>query len=138
MRASWARTTSGARRCPRRAGARARSCGGWRSTPGTPRSSRGATATTPTPAGTAPPPPPPRESADLIKAGYGAILKAAENRRAASVTAAEFLRRFVGDVPWAHLDIAGTAWDTGKAYAPKGGTGYGVRLLVQLASGTSE
>ena len=72
--------------------------------------------------------------AELIKGRYGDILNAIENRRAASVTAAEFLRRFVGDVPWAHLDIAGTAWDTGKAYAPKGGTGYGVRLLVQLAS----
>jgi leucyl aminopeptidase len=78
------------------------------------------------------------EYAELIKGRYGDILNAVENRRAASVTAAEFLRRFVGDVPWAHLDIAGTAWDTGKAYAPKGGTGYGVRLLVALASGTSE
>jgi leucyl aminopeptidase len=74
--------------------------------------------------------------AELIKGRYGDILNAVENRRAASVTAAEFLRRFVGDVPWAHLDIAGTAWDTGKAYAAKGGTGYGVRLLVQLASGS--
>src|SRR5215213_5708752 len=78
------------------------------------------------------------EYAELIKGRYGDILNAVENRRAASVTAAEFLRRFVGHVPWAHLDIAGTAWDTGKAYAPKGGTGYGVRLLVALASGTSE
>ena len=49
--------------------------------------------------------------------------------------AAEFLRRFTGDVPWAHLDIAGTAWDTGKPYAAKGGSGFGVRLLVQLADG---
>ena len=76
--------------------------------------------------------------AELIKGRYGDILNAVENRRAASVTAAEFLRRFVGNVPWAHLDIAGTAWDTGKAYAAKGGTGYGVRLLVQLASSRSE
>ena len=74
------------------------------------------------------------EYADLIKGKYGDILNAVENRRAASVTAAEFLKRFVGDVPWTHLDIAGVAWDTGKAYAPKGGTGYGVRLLVELAS----
>jgi leucyl aminopeptidase len=74
------------------------------------------------------------EYAELIKGKYGDILNAVENRRAASVTAAEFLRRFVGDVPWAHLDIAGTAWDTSKAYAPKGGVGYGVRLLVALAS----
>jgi leucyl aminopeptidase len=77
------------------------------------------------------------EYADLIKGTYGDILNAIENRRAASVTAAEFLRRFVGDVPWAHLDIAGVAWDTGKAYAPKGGTGYGVRLLVELATATA-
>ena len=78
------------------------------------------------------------EYADLIKGKYGDIVNAVENRRAASVTAAEFLKRFVGDVPWAHLDIAGTAWDTGKAYAPKGGTGYGVRLLVELASSLGE
>jgi len=74
------------------------------------------------------------EYAELIKGRYGDILNAVENRRAASVTAAEFLKRFVGDVPWTHLDIAGVAWDTNKAYAPKGGTGYGVRLLVELAS----
>src|SRR5829696_6071023 len=74
------------------------------------------------------------EYAELIKGRYGDILNAVENRRAASVTAAEFLRRFTSDLPWAHLDIAGTAWDTGKAYAPKGGAGYGVRLLVELAS----
>src|SRR3954462_5490818 len=72
--------------------------------------------------------------ADLIKGKYGDIVNAVENRRAASVTAAEFLKRFVGDVPWTHLDIAGVAWDTGKAYAAKGGNGYGVRLLVELAT----
>ncbi len=74
------------------------------------------------------------EYAELIKGRYGDVANAVENRRAGSITAAEFLRRFVGDVPWAHLDIAGTAWDTGKAYAATGGAGYGVRLLVQLAS----
>jgi len=47
-----------------------------------------------------------------------------------SITAAQFLKRFVGDTKWAHLDIAGMTWSkTGKAVAPKGGTGYGVRLL---------
>ena len=35
--------------------------------------------------------------------------------------------------PWAHLDIAGTAWDVGREYVGKGATGYGVRLLVELA-----
>ena len=46
--------------------------------------------------------------------------------------------RFVGDVPWAHLDIAGTAWDTGRAYAPKGGSGWGVRLLVGAGAAAGE
>lgn len=47
-----------------------------------------------------------------------------------SITAAQFLKRFVGDTKWAHLDIAGVTWSkTGKATAPKGGTGFGVRLL---------
>jgi leucyl aminopeptidase len=73
------------------------------------------------------------EYADLIKSSYADVMNAVENRKAGSITAAEFLRRFTGDVPWAHLDIAGTAWDTGKAYAPKGGSGAPTRLLLELA-----
>jgi leucyl aminopeptidase len=73
------------------------------------------------------------EYAELIKGAYADIANAVENRKAGSITAAEFLRRFVGDTPWVHLDIAGVAWDTGKAYAAKGGNGYGVRLLTELA-----
>ncbi|HEX7291454.1 MAG TPA: leucyl aminopeptidase [Conexibacter sp.] len=71
--------------------------------------------------------------ADLIKSRYADILNAVESRKAGSITAAEFLHRFVGDVPWAHLDIAGTAWDTGKPYAGRGGSGWGVHTLVALA-----
>ena len=71
--------------------------------------------------------------ADLIRSRYADILNAVESRKAGSITAAEFLRRFVGDVPWAHLDIAGTAWDNGKPYAGKGGGGWGVHTLVALA-----
>ena len=44
-----------------------------------------------------------------------------------------FLRRFVGDVPWAHLDIAGPAFleeSLARDYLPAGGTGYGVRTLL--------
>lgn len=50
--------------------------------------------------------------------------------------AAAFLREFVGDLPWIHLDIAGPAFNEGSAYdyTPVGGTGAGVRTLVQLAS----
>ena len=47
-----------------------------------------------------------------------------------SITAAQFLKRFVGDTKWAHLDIAGVTWNkSGSPIAPKGGTGFGVRLL---------
>ena len=71
--------------------------------------------------------------AELIKGRYADIVNAVESRKAGSITAAEFLHRFVRDVPWAHLDIAGTAWDTGRAYAAHGGSGWGVHLLVALA-----
>ncbi len=51
-------------------------------------------------------------------------------RDAGSITAATFLERFVNKMPWAHLDIAGTAWaNKDKPTVPKGATGYGVRLL---------
>lgn len=56
-----------------------------------------------------------------------------EGRKAGSITAAQFLQRFVNDVPWAHLDIAGVAWDgKGNPGGPKGATGFGVRLLNDL------
>jgi len=74
------------------------------------------------------------EYAELIKGRYGDISNIVESRKAGSITAAEFLQRFVGDTPWAHVDIAATAWDVGRPYAPKGGTGVGVRLLVELAT----
>jgi leucyl aminopeptidase len=45
-----------------------------------------------------------------------------------------FLREFVGDTPWAHLDIAGPAFNEGEGwgYTPTGGTGVGVRTLLRL------
>ena len=54
-----------------------------------------------------------------------------ENRPGAgSIIGAQFLKRFVGDTPWAHLDIAGTAWAyKDSATVPKGASGFGVRLL---------
>jgi leucyl aminopeptidase len=73
------------------------------------------------------------EYAELVKGRYADVTNAVEARKAGSITAAEFLKRFAGDVPWAHVDMAGTGWDGGRAYAPNGGTGYGVRLLVQIA-----
>jgi len=71
--------------------------------------------------------------ADMVKGQYADLTNAVEGRKAGSITAAEFLRRFAADTPWVHLDIAGTAWDTGKPYAAKGGNGVAVRTLVALA-----
>ena len=65
-----------------------------------------------------------------------ADIKNTGGRPAATITAAMFLREFVGSVPWAHLDIAGTAWaDKGKAYQPAGPTGVGVRLFTEWVRG---
>jgi leucyl aminopeptidase len=73
------------------------------------------------------------EYADLLKGTYGDLDNAPEGRKAGTIVGGTFLSNFVGDVPWAHLDIAGTAWDLGRTYAEKGASGYGVRLLVELA-----
>jgi leucyl aminopeptidase len=70
---------------------------------------------------------------ELLKGTYGDLDNAPEARKAGTIVGGAFLRNFVGDTPWAHLDIAGSAWDLGRAYAPKGASGYGVRLLVELA-----
>ncbi|MDP2711096.1 MAG: leucyl aminopeptidase [Solirubrobacteraceae bacterium] len=61
------------------------------------------------------------------------VVNVNETRKAGSIVAAQFLQRFAAGVPWAHLDIAGTAWGAAKPYAAKGGSGWGVRLLVALA-----
>jgi leucyl aminopeptidase len=72
------------------------------------------------------------EYVELVKGTYADLDNAPEGRKAGTIVGATFLESFVGDVPWAHLDIAGSAWDLGRAYAPKGASGYGVRLLVEL------
>ena len=57
-------------------------------------------------------------------------------RAGGSITAAQFLQRFVNNTPWAHLDIAGMAWATKDAgVTPKGATAFGVRLLDHFARG---
>ena len=57
-------------------------------------------------------------------------------RPAGSITAALFLKEFAGDGPWAHLDIAGTAWaEESKAWQPKGATGTMIRTMVEVARG---
>jgi leucyl aminopeptidase len=63
------------------------------------------------------------ETADLMNVG---------GRPGGTITAACFLSQFVGDVPWAHLDVAGTAYGDGKlSYQRKGGYGFPTRLLVE-------
>jgi leucyl aminopeptidase len=72
--------------------------------------------------------------AERVKGRYAQITNLPEPRGAASsITAAEFLHHFAGDVPWAHLDIAGVGDDVKLPYYDKGGTGFGVRLLAELA-----
>jgi leucyl aminopeptidase len=62
-----------------------------------------------------------------------ADLKHTGGRPGGAITAAFFLSKFAGDLPWAHLDIAGKAWtDEDKPYTPKWATGHGVRLLIQF------
>ncbi|HTR73639.1 MAG TPA: leucyl aminopeptidase [Solirubrobacterales bacterium] len=72
------------------------------------------------------------EYKEMMKGTVADLSNLATKREAGSITAASFLEEFVGDTPWAHIDIAGTAWNVGRAYTGKGGSGYGVRLLVQL------
>ncbi len=85
-----------------------------------------------------------RESGDLVHrlpmfAAYGnhlksdvADIKNVGGREASSITAGKFLEHFV-DYPWMHVDIAGPAFlHEPKPYRPKGGTGFGVRLLVEF------
>ncbi|HLM87308.1 MAG TPA: leucyl aminopeptidase [Solirubrobacteraceae bacterium] len=70
---------------------------------------------------------------ELIKGKYGDLDNAPEARKAGTIVGGAFLSNFVGETPWAHLDIAGSAWELDRAYVGKGASGYGVRLLVELA-----
>ena len=66
-----------------------------------------------------------RDIADMTNTG---------GRAAGSITAALFLKEFTGGLPWAHIDIAGTAWaEEAKPYLPKGPSGVAVRTLAELA-----
>ncbi len=67
------------------------------------------------------------DAADVKNIGGG--------RAAGSIIGAQFLQRFVKEMPWAHLDIAGTAWSTkDAATVPKGATAFGLRLLDRLVA----
>jgi leucyl aminopeptidase len=72
--------------------------------------------------------------AEGLKSNFADVANVAD-RAAGSVTAAKFLQRFATDFPWAHLDIAGTAWKSGAA---KGATGRPVGLLLHYLLSQSE
>ncbi|MCD6187318.1 MAG: leucyl aminopeptidase, partial [Desulfuromusa sp.] len=75
------------------------------------------------------------EYAALIKSDF-ADVKNTGGRAAGTITAAAFLQQFADKYKWAHLDIAGMAWaEQGKAGQPKGGTGFGVRALIEYLRG---
>jgi leucyl aminopeptidase len=69
-----------------------------------------------------------------VKGTYADLDNAPEGRKAGTIVGGTFLSNFVGEVPWAHLDIAGTAWELERDYVGKGASGFGVRLLLELAS----
>jgi leucyl aminopeptidase len=73
------------------------------------------------------------EYKELLKSNF-ADLHNIGGRSGGSITAAWFIRDFVDETPWIHLDIAGTAWlDDAKPYMAKGATGVGLRTFVRLA-----
>jgi leucyl aminopeptidase len=73
------------------------------------------------------------EYKELTKGKDADLTNASAKRKAGTIYAGSFLEEFVDGKPWAHLDIAGTAWDVGREYVGSGPTGFGVRLLVALA-----
>jgi leucyl aminopeptidase len=77
----------------------------------------------------------------LYRSPFADMKNSSDIRQAGSPYAARFLREFTGEGPWAHVDMAGTGHlerTRGDYYTQKGATGYGVRLLVELARGLSE
>jgi leucyl aminopeptidase len=71
--------------------------------------------------------------AEMVRGRYADLTNRPERREAMSILAAEFLHRFAADTPWAHIDIAAVADNVPRPYFDKGATGFGVRLLVEVA-----
>ncbi len=75
----------------------------------------------------------PEDYKDLLKSDLADMRNIGPGRWGGAIVAALFLSRFVGDTPWAHIDIAGPAYTKkAQAYTEAGGTGFGVRLLCRL------
>lgn len=75
------------------------------------------------------------EYGEQIKSEVADIKNVGDGRWGGAITAAKFLEEFVGDKPWVHLDIAGPAFlEASKSWLDAGGSGFGVRTLVEVAS----
>jgi leucyl aminopeptidase len=78
----------------------------------------------------------PDDYKELLKSDFADINNMPSSRWGSAITAALFLSEFVGDTRWAHIDIAGPAYlKKENAYCGPGGTGFGVRLLMELLKG---
>ncbi|MFL5840819.1 MAG: leucyl aminopeptidase family protein [Thermoleophilaceae bacterium] len=75
------------------------------------------------------------EYEEATKGRYADLQNVSEARDAGSIYGAEFLKRFVDNRPWVHMDIAGTAWGMKRNYVGNGASGFGVRTLIELARG---
>ena len=74
-----------------------------------------------------------REYTELTRGKIADLSNSGSKRKAGTLYAGAYLEQFTEGTTWAHLDIAGTAWGVGREYVGKGASGYGVRLLVELA-----
>ncbi len=77
------------------------------------------------------------EYKELTKGTAADLTNASSKRKASTIYAGSFLEEFVDGKPWVHLDIAGTAWDVGREYTGKGPSGFGTRLIIDLARSLS-
>jgi leucyl aminopeptidase len=76
------------------------------------------------------------EYKEMLKSSLADIKNTSETGKASPSTGAAFLAKFVGDTPWVHLDIAGTAaLDHEHGYLPKGATGVPVRTFIEYLRG---
>jgi leucyl aminopeptidase len=78
----------------------------------------------------------PADYQELLKSDFADLNNVGPGRWGGAITAALFLSEFVGPTRWVHVDIAGPAYSKKEsAYCPPGGTGFGVRLMVELLRG---
>jgi len=75
-----------------------------------------------------------KEYEDLVKSDVADYRNITKTRYGGAITAAMFMKPFAGDIPWLHIDIAGPAWQErdNNPLVPKGGTGFGVRTVVEF------